>query len=74
MDLKKVLLEENVGGVDLAIRAIAGTLAVTTLSLGLIGPGIERWILTFIAIIGLYTAIMRHCSLYAFIGVNTAIK
>ena len=74
MNLKEIFLQENVGGIDLAFRAISGTLAITALSLDLVAPGILKWGLVFIAVIGLYTAIMRHCSLYAFIGVNTAEK
>ena len=72
MDLKEIFLQENVGGIDLALRALSGTIAITALSLDLVEPGIREWILAIIAVIGLYTSIMRHCSLYPFIGVNTA--
>jgi hypothetical protein len=74
MNFKEIFYQENVGGLDLALRAISGTLAITALALDLIRPGIWQWGIAFIAIVGIYTSIMHHCSLYPFIGVNTAKK
>lgn len=71
MDLKTLLLEENVGGYDLMARALAGTLAVIALAVGTYG---QQWtlILEVVAFGGLYSALMRHCTPYALFGLNTA--
>ncbi|WP_406661123.1 DUF2892 domain-containing protein [Methanolobus sp. ZRKC3] len=74
MDLSEIFLQENVGGIDLVLRAVMGTIAITALSLDLIESEPWKWVFAFVAIVGLYTSIMRHCSLYPFIKINTAKK
>lgn len=73
MDLKKLLLEENVGGFDLTIRALAGTIALIALAMDL-ATGLWRWALALIAFVGLYSATTRHCSPYVLLGITTKRK
>jgi hypothetical protein len=73
MSIKKLLLEENVGGWDLAARAVVGTIAIIVLALGLVHSW-WKWVLAFIAFGGLYTSITRHCTPYGLLGINTAKK
>lgn len=70
MDLKRLLLEENVGGFDLALRALLGTIAIIVLAMDLVASSL-RWLVALIAFVGLYTSIMRHCSPYVLIGFST---
>ncbi len=74
MDIKEMFLQENVGGFDLMLRALLGSLAITVLALDLIGPGIWRWIIALIALSGLFSSITRHCLPYSLIGFSTARK
>ncbi len=74
MYMKELFLQENVGGLDLLLRALFGSIAITVLALDLVAPGIWRWLLALIAFAGLYTSIMRHCTLYNLIGFSTAKK
>ncbi|WMW23284.1 DUF2892 domain-containing protein [Methanolobus mangrovi] len=74
MDMKELFLQENVGGLDLLLRALFGSIAITVLALDLVGSGIWRWVLALIAFAGLYTSIMRHCTLYNLISFSTAKK
>lgn len=73
MNAKKLVLEENVGGYDLMIRAAAGTLAIIALAMDLAA---YPWnlALAFVALIGLYTAMTRHCMPYALLGISTKEK
>ena len=73
MDLDKLLLEENVGGLDLWIRAVFGSAAIVVLAMDLVS-GLWAWIIGFIAFTGLFTSITRHCMPYALIGYSTAKK
>lgn len=52
------------------IRALAGTIAIIALAMDM-ASGRWRWVLAFIAAVGLYTAIMRHCSPYVIMGIST---
>lgn len=70
MKLRRLLLEENVGGFDLALRALLGTVAIIVLAMDLVS-GSFRWLVALIAFTGLYTSIMRHCSPYVPIGFST---
>ncbi len=72
MDVERIFIQENVGGFDLLFRAFSGSLAITVLALDLMEPGIWQWILGLVAFIGLFSAIMRHCTPYALIGFSTA--
>ncbi len=74
MDLKKLLLEENVGGFDLMFRALLGVLGITALATGLVKRSPLKWITALIAFVGLFTSITRHCSPYYLLGINTAKK
>ncbi|HII02259.1 TPA: DUF2892 domain-containing protein [Methanosarcinaceae archaeon] len=74
MDLKKLLLEENVGGFDLMFRALLGVLGITALAMGLVKTFPWKWITALIAAVGLFTSITRHCSPYHLLGINTAKK
>lgn len=70
MDLGKKMTEENVGGIDLTIRAAAGSLAIVLLALDL-APGIWKYVLAVIAFIGIFSGITRHCTPYSLIGFST---
>jgi len=74
MNLKKLLLEENVGGFDLLCRTMYGVLATIALATGLVKRFPLKWIFAFIAFKGLVSAILRHCTLYSIIGISTAKK
>ncbi|WP_440954137.1 YgaP family membrane protein [Methanosarcina sp. Mfa9] len=74
MDLKKLLLEENVGGFDLMFRALMGVLGITALAMNLVKTSPWKWITALIAAVGLFTSITRHCSPYHLLGINTAKK
>ncbi|HID43891.1 MAG TPA: DUF2892 domain-containing protein [Archaeoglobaceae archaeon] len=71
MSIGDKILEENVGGYDLFLRTVAGTVAIIALAMDVI-PFQWEWLVAFIAFTGLFTAITRHCSLYAFTGFSTA--
>jgi hypothetical protein len=73
MDVKKLVCEENVGGCDLLLRAIIGTLAIVLLALNWF-KGPVKFVLALAALVGLYTALTRHCTPYAFFGFSTARK
>ncbi|MEZ5335096.1 MAG: DUF2892 domain-containing protein [Methanolobus sp.] len=72
MDINKLLFQENVGGFDLLIRALFGTLAIVILAMDLVAPGIIQWILAIVALVGLFSSITRHCLPYSLIGFSTA--
>lgn len=74
MNLKKLFLEENVGGFDLVFRTISGTLAVLALATGIVRKSPWKWIVALIAFTGLYSSILRHCTPYVILGINTAKK
>ncbi|SDF26352.1 Protein of unknown function [Methanolobus vulcani] len=74
MDTNELLFKENVGGFDLFIRALLGTLAIIALAMDLVAPGIWQWILALIALIGLFSSITRHCLPYSLMGFSTARK
>ncbi|WP_269851831.1 YgaP family membrane protein [Methanosarcina horonobensis] len=69
-----MLLEENVGGFDLLFRTMYGTLATLALATGLVKRSPWKWIVALIAFTGLYSSILRHCTPYAILGINTAKK
>ncbi|MFH1404232.1 MAG: DUF2892 domain-containing protein [Candidatus Altiarchaeota archaeon] len=73
MKLTELLAKENVGGYDLMVRALAGTLAMIALALGLSKPPVT-WILALIAFAGIFTSLTRHCTPYVLLGFNTARK
>jgi hypothetical protein len=70
MDTKKLLIEENVGGYDLWIRAAAGSASIATLALGL-ATYPWSWVLAAVAFVGLHSGMTRHCTPYALIGFST---
>ncbi|WP_321417382.1 DUF2892 domain-containing protein [uncultured Methanomethylovorans sp.] len=72
MNLKEALTQENVGGYDLLLRALIGSVAIVVLALDLIEPGLWKWITALIAFIGLFTGMTRHCIPYLLIGFSTA--
>ena len=65
MDLKKLFLEENVGGFDLMFRAIFGVLSIIALATGFVKTSPWKWVVTLIAFTGLFSSIMRHCTPYS---------
>ncbi|HIH94133.1 TPA: DUF2892 domain-containing protein [Methanosarcina acetivorans] len=73
-NLKKLFLEENVGGFDLVLRTLLGTLGITALAMNLIKSSPLKWIVALIAFTGLFSSILRHCTPYALLGINTAKK
>jgi hypothetical protein len=64
-------MEENVGGLDLYLRATAGSAAIVLLALDLI-PEPWGWVVGLTAFIGLHSSVTRHCTPYALIGFSTA--
>jgi hypothetical protein len=74
MNLKKLFLEENVGGFDLMLRAASGILATLVLATGIVKKSPWKWVVALIAFTGLFTSILRHCTPYAILGINTARK
>jgi len=68
-----ILLEENVGGYDLFIRALVGSGAITALSINWV-PKQWELLVALIAFVGLFTGITRHCTPYGLIGFSTAKK
>ena len=74
MNLKKLLLEENVGGFDLLCRTTYGVLATLALATGILKRSPWKWIVAAIAFTGLYSSILRHCTPYSILGISTAKK
>jgi hypothetical protein len=72
MSMDKIMCEENVGGIDLALRALLGTVAIITLSLGAV-TGWAKWVVVVVAFGGLFTSITRHCTLYSLLNLTTKI-
>jgi hypothetical protein len=73
MGFTDILLEENVGGIDLFIRALIGTAATIALAMDLVTHP-WKWLVALIALIGLFTAITRHCTAYIPFKFSTAKK
>ena len=74
MDFKKLFLEENVGGFDLLFRAMFGVLAIIALATGFVKTSSWKWFVTLIVFTGLFSSIMRHCTLYSIFKINTIKK
>ncbi len=70
MDLNKHLLEENVGGYDLLVRSIAGSLAIIALAMDWVTAP-WSWVLAVIAFVGLFSGMTRHCTPYSLFGFST---
>ena len=73
MDLKELFTKENVGGLDLSLRALIGTLALIVLAMKLVEGSIQ-WILALVAFVGIWTSLTRHCTPYVLLRINTAKK
>ena len=73
MDLKKIVLEENVGGYDLFLRAAAGAASITALAMDLAAHP-WNWVLAAVAAVGLFSGMTRHCTPYALFGFSTKEK
>ena len=71
MALEKYLLVENVGGYDLLLRSVGGSLAIIALALDWVTVPPWNWLLAVIAFVGLFSGITRHCTPYVFIGYST---
>jgi hypothetical protein len=67
MNLKKLFLEENVGGFDLLLRTMFGVLAIIALGIGFVKTSPWKWVVTLIAFTGLYSSILRHWTPYSII-------
>lgn len=74
MNFKKLFLEENVGGFDLLFRTMFGVLAIIALAAGLVKRFPWKWIIAVMAFTGLFSSILRHCTPYYILGINTAKK
>ncbi|AKB49434.1 hypothetical protein MSBRW_0181 [Methanosarcina barkeri str. Wiesmoor] len=74
MNLQKLFLEENVGGFDLLLRTMCGVLSTLALSTGLVKKSPWKWIVAVMAFTGLFSSILRHCTPYSILGINTAKK
>jgi hypothetical protein len=69
-----LVLEENVGGFDLMFRTAFGVLVIIALATGFVKTSPWKWVVSLIAFTGLYTSIMRHCTPYYILKINTARK
>ncbi|MFH1055570.1 MAG: DUF2892 domain-containing protein [Candidatus Altiarchaeota archaeon] len=74
MDFGRVLYGENVGGVDLMLRAFVGTLAMIILAWGFFEFWPIKVVLALLAFAGLFTSMTRHCTAYSLLGFSTAKK
>ncbi|WP_292484848.1 DUF2892 domain-containing protein [Methanohalobium sp.] len=74
ISLKEAFLQENVGGVDLYVRALIGSIATIALAMDLVETYPWNWITALIALVGLFTAMTRHCTPYSFIRYSTVRK
>lgn len=74
MDLKYTFLQENVDGIDIFVRAIIGSVAITALDMDYVDTCPWNWITALIALTGLFTTITRDCIPYSFIGFSTVRK
>ena len=74
MKLKDTLTRENVGGYDLLLRALLGSMAIVILAMDLVEPGLWKWVTALIAFTGLFTGMTRHCTPYVIMGFSTAEK
>lgn len=72
VSLKQILLQENVGGLDLVLRAFLGSFALSALALGFAKNSKWKWILAIIGFTGIFSSITRHCTPYVLLGINTA--
>lgn len=74
MKLKDTLTRENVGGYDLLLRALMGSISIVILAMDLVEPGLWKWVTALIAFTGLFTGMTRHCTPYVLMGFSTAEK
>ncbi|AKB20129.1 MULTISPECIES: DUF2892 domain-containing protein [unclassified Methanosarcina] len=74
MELKKLFLEENVGGFDLILRTFLGVLGITALAMNLVKSSPLKWIVALVTFTGLFSSILRHCTPYVILRINTAKK
>jgi hypothetical protein len=74
MDMGKILYDENVGGIDLMIRAFVGTLSMIALAWGFFAAWPVKLVLSVVAFLTLFTSITRHCLPYSLLGISTARK
>jgi len=51
-----------------------GVLAILMLATGLVKKSPLKWIVALIAFMGLVSSILRHCTPYSILGINTAKK
>ncbi|WP_018610472.1 YgaP family membrane protein [Uliginosibacterium gangwonense] len=58
-------MKTNVGGIDRALRILAGVLLVALAAFGVIGP----W--GWIGVVSIATGLFRFCPLYPLLGINT---
>lgn len=71
MNIKKLFLEQNVGGFDLLLRTTLGVTAIIVLASNIVKSSPLKWIVAAIAFSGLYSSIMRHCLPYSILGIST---
>jgi|GEM_PF-1611326 len=72
ISLKELFFKENVGGSDLIVRALFGSLAMSALALGVAKQKKWKLILAIIGFTGIFTSITRHCTPYVLLGINTS--
>jgi len=71
-NLKELFMKENVGGLDLILRALLGSLAISALALGIAKHSKWKWVLAIIGFTGIFSSLTRHCTPYVLFGINTA--
>jgi hypothetical protein len=72
ISLKELFFKENVGGFDLVVRALFGSLAMSALALGVAKKKKWKLILAIIGFTGIFTSLTRHCTPYVLLGINTS--
>ncbi len=72
ISLKELFFKENVGGSDLIVRALFGSLAMSALALGVAKQKKWKLILAIIGFTGIFTSITRHCTPYVLLGIDTS--
>ena len=70
MNWIELLTKENVGGIDLSLRAFMGSISIVLLALDIV-PQEYTTVVGIIAFVGIFTASTRHCTPYVVLRIDT---
>ncbi len=70
MDIMKLFTEKNVGGLDRAVRLVIGVGLLYVFFQNYV-TGWMNYVVLLISLVGLYTGIMSHCTIYTLFGFKT---